>query len=155
VILARVTDFVTQQGFSGASSESCAVQYPALMFQPRLITATVAIGVFTQSAPLFLALGFVLLWCALVPRWNPFDRLYAALVARPRGTPPLVAPPPRRFAQGLAATLMLGVGLLLLRGHVFLAWILEAIVAVALTMLVLGRFCLGSYLYHRLPWRRS
>lgn len=149
-----MTDFVTGQGFPGTSSESCAVQYPALMFQPMLITAMVAVGILMQSAPLFLALGLLLFWCALVPRWNPFDRLYAALVARPRGIPPLVAPPPRRFAQGMAATLMLGVGLLLLRGHVFLAWILEAIIAVALAMLVLGRFCLGSYLYHRLPWRR-
>jgi hypothetical protein len=149
-----VTDFVTQQGFPGTGSESCAVQYPALMLQPRLITVIVAIGILTQSAALFLALGLLLLWCAFVPQWNPFDRLYAALVARPRGIPPLVAPPPRRFAQGLAGTLMLGVGLLLLRGHVLLAWILEAIVAVALLMLVLGRFCLGSYLYHRLPWRR-
>lgn len=150
-----MTDFVTGQGFSGASSESCAVQYPALMFQPRLITAIAAIGIITQSAPLFLALGFLLSWCALVPRWNPFDRLYASLVAHPRGLPPLVAPPPRRFAQGLAATLMLGIGLLLLRGHAFLAWTLEAIVMVALLVLVLGRFCLGSYLYHRIPWRRS
>jgi hypothetical protein len=76
------------------------------------------------------------------------------------------APAPRRFAQGIAATFMLGIGLSLLGGHATLAWTLEWLLAVALAALVFGRFCLGSYLFHlftgnrlfanaTLPWRRS
>jgi hypothetical protein len=61
---------------------------------------------------------------------------------------------------------MLGIGLSLLAGQTTLAWILEGVLAVALAALVVGRFCLGSYLFHlftgnapfannTLPWRRS
>lgn len=137
------------------------------MFQPRLVTILVAIGIVTQSAGLFLALAALLVWCALMPRWNAFEALYGLLIARPRGLPPIApAPPPRRFAQGFAAAFLVGIGLSLLGGHTTLAWALEGVLAVALAVLVFGRFCLGSYLYHlftgnrlfansTLPWRRS
>jgi hypothetical protein len=50
-----------------------------------------------------------------MPGLNPFDRLYNACVAAPRGLPPLTAvSAPRRFAQGMAATFMLAIGLSLL-----------------------------------------
>jgi hypothetical protein len=72
----------------------------------------------------------------------------------------------RRRTKCEAGTLFGGAGLALLAGWPRLAWMLEGLVAVALAALVLGRFCLGSYLYHvlrgesgfanrTLPWSRA
>jgi CheY-like chemotaxis protein len=72
-------------------------------------------------------------------------------------------PGARRFAQGLAATFMLLIGVSLLAGSNRLAWVLEAILPVALGGL--SAFCLGSYVFHllighgefakrTLPWSR-
>src|SRR5690349_14568832 len=98
--MSSASNFVQQQGFPKAEPSSCGIQFSALMFQPRLIGLLVAIGIVTQSAGLFLALAVLLIWCALVPRWNPFEAVHRSL--RP-GTPPLgPAPAPRRFAQGMA-----------------------------------------------------
>lgn len=142
-------NFVQQQGFPETDAPTCGLRYPALMFQPRVLGVVVVVGMFTQSPLLFLALGFILVWNVVFPKWNAFDAVYAVLIARPRGLPrPAPAPAPRRFAQGMAATLMLAVALSLLAGVPVLAWILEALLVAALTALILGRFCLGSYLYH-------
>jgi hypothetical protein len=160
-------NFVKQQGLEDASPLTCDFQYPALMFQPRAIGVLVLAGVVFQSAPLFLALSAVLWWNALVPALNPFDRLYNALIAARRRLPLLTpARAPRRFAQGMAATFMLGIGASLLAGWITLAWALEGLLLVALGALVFGRFCLGSLIFHlltgngafarrTLPWSRS
>jgi len=141
--------FVKDQGFPASEPGSCDLQYPALMFQPRLIGVIVAVGLITQSPILFLAMAALLAWNVLVPKWNPFDALYTILVARPRGLPASgPAPAPRRFAQGMAATFMLGIGLSLLGGHTVLAVVLEVLLAAALLALIVGRFCLGSFVYH-------
>src|SRR5262249_18465725 len=106
-------------------------------------------------------------WNVLVPALNPFDRLYGALIGARRGLPPLTpAPAPRRFAQGMAATFTLVIGTSLLAGWSMLAWVLEALLVVALGALIFGKFCLGSYVFHlltgngafagrTLPWSRS
>jgi hypothetical protein len=159
--------FVRQQGFGDAPAASCAYQYSALMFQPRLLAGIVLLAVLLQSAPIFLVLAAILWWNVLAARHNPFDKLYNRAIAAPRNLPPLTpAPAPRRFAQGMAGTIMGGAGLAILAGWPRLAWILEGLVVVALGALVLGRFCLGSYLYHvlrgetsfanrTLPWSRA
>ena len=65
-----------------------------------------------------------------------------------------------------AALFLSGAGLAFLGGWPSLSWILQGVVAIALGALVLGRFCLGSYLYHllrgdtsfanrTLPWSRA
>jgi hypothetical protein len=159
-------NFIKQQGFEGASARTCDVQYPALMFQPRVIGVLVLAGVLLQASTLFLILSAVLWWSALMPRLNPFDRLYNSLVAARKGLPALtVAPGPRRFAQGMAATFMLLIGVPLLVGWDTLAWVLEALL-LAIGALILGAFCLGSYVFHvltgngafakrTLPWGRG
>jgi Domain of unknown function (DUF4395) len=159
--------FVRQQGFRDATAASCAYQYSALMFQPRLLAVVVLLAVLLQSAVLFLLLAGVLWWNVLAAPRNPFDALYNRAIAAPRNLPALTpAPAPRRFAQGMAATILGGVGIALLVGWPRLAWALEGLIAVALGALVLGRFCLGSYLYHllrgevsfanrTLPWSRA
>lgn len=160
-------NFVRQQGWQDASTTSCAYQYPALMWQPRVIGVLVLIGLILQPWAYFLALWLLLWWNAVLPRLNPFDALYNALVARPKGRPPLQsAPGPRRFAQAMAGTFMLGIGLSLYMDLHVLAWVLEGFLAVALIALILGRFCLGSYLFlvftgrgevarRTVPWARA
>jgi hypothetical protein len=163
---ARV-NFVRQQGFWDASSATCDYQYPALMWQPRAIGSLVLLGLVLQAWPYFLVLCALLWWNAAVPRLNPFDALYNYLVARPRGLPRLgPAPSPRRFAQAMAGSFMLAIGLALFFGSRSLAWALEAVLLAALGALILGRFCLGSYLFllftgqvglanRTLPWART
>jgi hypothetical protein len=136
------------------------------MFQPRLIGAIVIFGLIFQSWPIFLALAALLWWNVIVPSRNPFDALYNKLVAAPKGLSGLEpARPPRRFAQGMAATFMTGIGISLLAGWQGAAFVLEGFMLVALSALIFGKFCMGSYLYHlfrgevefanrTLPWSR-
>lgn len=147
-------NFVRQQGLQDASRESCAYQYPALMWQPRVLGVLALVGLILQPWPYFLALGALLWWNALVPALNPFDAAYNALVARPKGRPPLQpALGARRFAQGMAGTITLAIGLALWAGQQTAAWILEGFLVVALGTLIFGRFCLGSHLFLMLTGR--
>src|SRR5262245_13747861 len=160
-------NFVKQQGFEDASARTCDVRYPALMFQPRVIGVIVLAGLYLQAPWLFLGLSAVLWWNVAVPALNPFDRLYDALVGARRGLPPVPpAPAPRRFAQGMAATFTLAIAASLLSGWTTLAWILDAMLLVAVGALVFGNFCLGSVVYYfltgqgayarrTLPWSRG
>jgi Domain of unknown function (DUF4395) len=143
-------NFIKQQGFEDGGARTCDVQYPALMFQPRVIGVLVLAGVLLQSSSMFLTLSGVLWWSALMPRLNPFDWSYNVLVAR-KGFPALTsAPGLRRLAQGMAATLMLLIGTSLLAGWYTLAWVLEVLLLAALSALIFGAFCLGSYMFHLL-----
>jgi hypothetical protein len=137
------------------------------MFQPRLLGVAVALGVALQAWPVFLSLSVLLWWNAFVPTMNPFDMLYNRLVADPKALPRLTpAPGPRRFAQGMAATFMLVIGLSLALGGQSLALVFEALLVVALAALIFGKFCLGSYVFlllrgesafanRTLPWVRT
>ncbi len=160
-------NFVRQQGFREASPGACGFQYGALMWQPRVIGVLVAVGIIWQMALLFLALSAVLWWGVLFPKLNLFDVLYNTWMASPPERPRLTAAPaPRRFAQGMAASFMLGIGLSLIMDWTMTAYVLEAFLAVALAALIFGKFCLGSYIYHlvtgqadfanrTLPWAQS
>jgi len=137
------------------------------MLQPRLVGILVVLALIFQNGPFFLALSAILWWNVAVPARNPFDALYNRLVALPKDLPPMTpAPAPRRFAQGMAATFMLAVGVSLLLGWHLAAWILEGLLTAALAALIFGKFCLGSYLFHlfrgdaafanrTLPWARE
>jgi hypothetical protein len=158
---------IKQQGFEGASARTCDFQYPALMFQPRVIGVLVLAGVLLQAWPLFFTLSAVLWWNALMPKLNPFDRLDNSLVAARKGLPALTW---RRVPGGSPkpwpATFMLLIGVSLLTGWDTLAWILEALLLMALGALIFGAFCSGSFLFHlltgngvfakrTLPWRQG
>jgi len=158
-------NFVRQQGLTGASSQSCGHQYPALMWQPRLIGVIVLGALLFQAWPVFLGLWALLWWNAALPALNPFDALYNRLVARPkRRSEAGPAEAPRRFSQAMAGTFMLAIGLALYFGRPALAWLFEGFLVVALAALIFGRLCLGSYLFYRftgqagfanatLPWK--
>ncbi len=160
-------NFVLQQGVPDVRAEGCDLRFSALMFQPRVIGIIVLVALILQSWALFLALSIILWWNVFLPQYNPFDKIYNHFIARPRGLQQLDrAPAPRRFAQGMAATFMLGIALSLMFGWRWAVWIIEAFLVLALALLNFGRFCLGSYIYHlsrgsarfaneTLPWSRK
>ena len=158
-------NFIRQQGFEAVDARSCESLYTALMFQPRVVGILVVVGVLFQASPMYLILSAALLWSALAPALNPFDRMYDALVGA-RNAIPGLTPAPRRFAQALASTFMLIIGLSLRQGLDMLARVLEAFVLIAIGLVIAGRFCFGSFVFHllsgngefarhTLPWGRG
>ena len=143
-----------QQGFPEEPGQTCSSRFKGLLFQPAVMFTLVLAATLLQSAPLFLVLSVVLWWNVTVPRLNPFEVAYNAFAAKRSGAVVLTAAPaPRRFAQGMAATLMLGTAVSLVQGWTVAAWTLEALLVVAFTALVFGRFCLGAYVFHVLAGR--
>src|SRR5712692_4277870 len=149
-------NFILQQGFSEPATASCPVQYSALLFQPRLVGLVVIVAVALQEQRIFLVLAAVLWWSAVVPRLNPFDALYnRTLALRPGGAALPPAPGPRRFAQGMAGTFALAIGISLALGWKVLALALQGLLIVAVGALVFGGFCLGSFVFHLLSGRAT
>ena len=159
--------FILQQGFAEPEPASCPAQYSALLFQPRLVGLVVIVAVALQEPWIFLALAAVLWWSAVVPRLNPFDAFYnRTLALQPGGTAVPPAPGPRRFAQAMAGTFALAIGISLALRWSVLALALQGLLIVALVALVFGGFCLGSFVFHllrrraafakrTLPWARG
>ena len=146
-----VTNFMKQQGFAPEAPDRAALRFRGLQFQPTIVASVMLVAILTQSAAIFLLASAVLWLNVLAPAANPFENLYNRVIARPRGRPLLTrAPGPRRFAQGMAATFMLATGLSLLRGWTAAAYVFEGLIAVAFAALLVGKFCLGAYVYHLL-----
>lgn len=155
-----ITNFMKQQGFVEEPPDACDMHFEGLYFQPRIVFPTVILAILLQlvsvpaSAGLFFAISAVLWWNTLLPAWNPFELAYNRWVARPKGRLELVpAPGPRRMAQGMAAAFTLGAGLALVYGLMPLAWALQAMLVVAFSALLFGKFCLGAYVFHLLKGR--
>jgi hypothetical protein len=155
-----VTNFMKQQGFADEPAAACDMHFEGLYFQPRIVFPAVIVAILLQllsipaSVGLHLAISAVLWWNTLAPALNPFELAYNRWVARPSRRPPLVpAPGPRRMAQGMAAAFNLGAGLALVQGATPLAWVLQAMLVLAFSALLFGRFCLGAYVYHLLKGR--
>ena len=161
-----IRNFMKQQGFSEEPDSICDMHFSGLYFQPRIVWSLLVIAIVLQSPIFFLVLSAVLWWNVAFPKWNPFELFYNRVLALPRGKPMLSpAPPPRAFAQGMAAAFMLLAGLALISGWIIAAWILEAFLVIAFAALLFGKFCLGAYVYHllrgkisfansTLPWAR-
>ncbi len=144
-------NFILQQGLGEPEPQVAHGRYRALLFQPRLVGLAVLAGIVSQSPVVFLVLSAVLWWSALLPRLNPFDALYnLTLGSRPGNMRLGPAPAPRRFAQGMAGTFALAIGMTLRMNWLPAAYILEALMATAILALIFGHFCLGSFIYHLL-----
>ena len=155
-----VANFMKQQGFAEEPPDACDMHFEGLYFQPRIVFPAVIVAILLQlwsipaSAGLHLAISAVLWWNTVLPARNPFERAYNRWVARPKGRLELVpSPGPRRMAQGMAAAFNLGAALALVYGMTPLAWVLQAMLVVAFSALLFGRFCLGAYVYHLLKGR--
>jgi hypothetical protein len=139
--------FIRQLGFPGTQFPDSF--YSALMFQPRAVACVVAVGVLLQSGWLFLALSAVLWWSTLFPFFNLFDAIYNSVVAHRRRLPPLgIAPAPRRFAQGLAGTVAMVIGVALLMDVTTVAWIFQGLFVVASMSVVFRDICAGAEAYY-------
>ena len=148
--------FMAQQGFGDEEASRQRWHFLALQFQPVALGLLVLLGIIFQSQGLFFLLAAVLAWNVALPQLNIFERIYDWVVAIPMSKPKLEpAPPPRRFAQGMAASFMLLIGLSLAMGWIVAAWVFEAFLAAALIALIAGRFCMGSYIFHILRGRRD
>ena len=155
-----VHNFMRQQGFTDEPPDACDMHFEGLYYQPRRVFPAVLLATLLQfvstpvSAALFFLISAVLWWNTLLPALNPFEIAYNRRVAAPRGRPPLSpAPGPRRFAQGMAAAMTLGTAIALLSGQTTLAWVLEAMLVVAFSLLLFAKFCLGAYVFHLLKGR--
>jgi hypothetical protein len=155
-----VTNFMKQQGFVEEPADACDMHFEGLYFQPRIVFPAVLVATALQaastslSAGLHLLISAVLWWNTIFPAVNPFELAYNRWVARPKGRAELVpAPGPRRMAQGMAAAFNLGAALALAYGLTPLAWALQAMLIVAFSALLFGKFCLGAYVYHLLKGR--
>jgi hypothetical protein len=123
----------------------------------RLVAGAVAVSLvaaaLTHTAWLVpaLALGFVLR-CGWGPRLSPLARL-ATLLAPRLWTVRLVPGSPKRFAQGVGATSLLAATALLAAGWPAAGWALAGLVAVFATLEATLAFCMGCWIYARLPRR--
>ena len=144
-------NFILQQGLRAPGRKNCPLQFSALMFQPRAVGSILAVAVLLQAPAIFLVLSAVLWWNVLLPRLNPFDAIYNRTMGTRPGFDRLEpAPPPRRFAQGMAGSFALAIGMLLLFQRGKAALVLQILLLAALAALIFGRFCLGSFLYYLL-----
>jgi hypothetical protein len=129
-------NFILQQGLDTPGQECCPDKFSALMFQPRILGGFVLLAVILQSPAI------------------PFDAIYNRTLANRPGAVRLdPAPPPRRFAQGMAGSFALAIGISLLFRLGAAALVLQVLLLAALAALIFGRFCLGSFLYHLLRGR--
>lgn len=144
-MLPSQSDFVRQQGYDATHPPAL---FSALMFQPRVVGVLLLAGMATHSARLFLALGVALLWAAVLPEQNPFNWAYDLAVARPRRLPRIgPAPPPRRFAMGLAGAMALGISASIVANVPLAEWTLEGLLLLAVLAIVIARFCFGSFVF--------
>jgi len=140
-------NFIHQLGISASPRRQRVPQYSALLFQPRIVGLTVVVAAILQAPLVFFALAAVLWWSALAPRLNPFDALYNCTLARCGTT---FTPAPRRFAQFLAGSFALAIGVSLALGWRTTALVLAGFFIVAVGALLLFGFCLGSFVFHLL-----
>ena len=141
-------NFILQQGLREPPAGTCSTQYSALLFQPRLVGCWVVVATVLRSPALFLALAAVLWWSAWIPRRNPFDALYNRTFGRTSGTTLRVAPAPRLFAQDLAASFALVIGVSFALGWSDVGFVLAGVFIVAIGAVVFGGFCFGAWLFH-------
>jgi hypothetical protein len=166
MISPTIRNFMKQQGFVEEPESVCDMHFSGLYFQPRILAPLVIAAIILQSAVFFFVISAILFWNVAFPKLNPFEIFYNRVIAAPRGKPQLApAPPPRSFAQAMAAVFMILAGAALSTGWMMTAWILEAFLLIAFASLLFGKFCLGAYIYHllrgeiafansTLPWAR-
>lgn len=84
------------------------------------------------------------------PRLSVLGWLAQRVIAPRLGAPRLVPGPPKRFAQGIGATLTVGALVAYASGAATVAWVLVGLVVVAATLESALAFCLGCWIFGRL-----
>ena len=149
-------NFILQQGFEDPAPAVLPLQYSVFVFQPKIVLIGVVAGILFQSQAVFAVLGALLWWSALFPKLNPFRGLYNHTLGSPSGAFRLdPSPAPRRAAETEAGTVALACALLIHAGFSHAAYVAEAILLAAALAVMIGGFCLGSFVYHLLRGRWS
>ncbi len=84
------------------------------------------------------------------PTLSPLGQLAVRVIAPQIAAAKLVAGPPKRFAQGIGATLSIGALVAHLFGAPLVAWVLVAMIAVAAFLESAFALCLGCIIFGRL-----
>ncbi len=100
--------------------------------------------------PLWLLAGGFLARVLTGPTLSPLGQLAVRVVAPRIGSPKLVPGPPKRFAQGIGATLSVGALVAYMLGAPSVAWALVAMIAVAALLESAFARCLGCLVFGRL-----
>jgi hypothetical protein len=145
------TRLVAQLGYPITSDAP--VWYSAVRFQPAMIGLIILAGTVLHSPAVFVMLFLALVVGAVAPRGNPFDAIFNGFLLRGRGRPLPPAPAPRRFAQGLASLISIGIALALFFEVSVLPWVLQGLFALAVIAVVFGDSCAGAVVYHKLAAR--
>ena len=141
-------NFIVQQGFSPSSATMRDLQYSALLFMPRLLGLAFLSAAILRLPTVFFALGVLLWWCVVAPRFNPLNALYNWVMAPVSGVTLTPAPAPRRFSQFLGGSFALAIAATQATGARTTALVLQGILLAAVSAVVFGGFCLGSFLFH-------
>jgi hypothetical protein len=148
-------NFIVQQGFSPSSPTTYDLQYSALLFMPRLLGLAFVTAAVMRLPTVFFALGVLLWWCVVAPRFNPLNALYNWVMSPVSGVTLTPAPAPRRFSQFLGGSFALAIAASQTTGARTTALVLQGILLAAVSAVVFGGFCLGSFLFHVLRGRRD
>src|SRR4029453_3199470 len=140
-------NFIVQQGFSPSCTTTCDLQYSALLFMPRLLGLAFLAAAILRLPTLFFALGVLLWGCVVAPRFNPLNGLYNWVMSPVSGVTLTPAPAPRRFSQFLGGSFALAIAASQTTGAHTTALALQAILLAAVSSVVFGGFCLGSFLF--------
>jgi hypothetical protein len=142
-------NFILQQGFPEPAAATRDRQYSAILFQPRLLGLAFVVGSVLQLPPLFFALGLILWFCVVAPRFNPFNAMYNRVRAPMTGVTLTPSPAPRRFSQFLGGVFCLAIAASLTMGFRMTAVVLEGFL-IAGTVTMLAGFCVGTFVFHLL-----
>jgi hypothetical protein len=115
-----------------------------------LSLTTVVLGTAVDDAWLWLSVPIALGFLARVltgPRLSPLGQLATRVVAPRLGAEKLVPGPPKRFAQGMGATLTVAAVVFLAAGLPGVTTVLLALVIVAATLESVFAFCLGCTVF--------
>jgi hypothetical protein len=109
-----------------------------------LAAVTLATGAWWLTVPL--ALGF---WARVLtgPTLSPFGQLATRVIAPRLGAPRYVSGPPKRFAQGMGATMSTAAAVLALAGAHTAATVLLALLVAAATLESVFALCLGCKVF--------
>jgi len=156
-------NFVQQQGYTSLTPPQCAVRYPALIFQPRVLFVVFSISVIFSLHRAFFLVSLLLFFSALLPSLNPFDALYRFLFPR-HSKFNARALAPRRFSQLLGGAFCLVIFFAAQFGMPVLYWSMASSLLFFNALPAFTNFCMPALLYHifsgklefalkTLPWR--
>ena len=141
-----------KQGFGTLDDDAKARFAWPLRFTPAVATALILIGLALQSPRWLGAMSFVAFTGAALPKGMLVDLIYNLGVRHLFRAPALPASPkPRQFSYLISSLLLAISALSFYYGFTMAGLILGGIVVIGSTILTVSLWCLGSWLYTKIP----